>query len=101
MATHGQSSWIRVGNPPAREGSPSTVTPGLAHGRTMTRPGAVRRPVLPCCSYITRLRVAVSRNHAALSLGVRFCVLKSTCTSPKRSPYPCVHSKLSIALHWK
>ncbi len=33
-------------------------------------------------SYITRLLVAASRNHAALSLGVRFCVLKSTYTSP-------------------
>jgi len=49
--------------------------------------------------YATALRVAASRNHAALSFGVRFWVLKSTCTRPKRSPYPLIHSKLSIALH--
>src|SRR5688572_23592586 len=51
--------------------------------------------------HITRLLVAASRNHAALSLGVRFCVLKSTYTSPKRLPNPAFHSKLSIVLHWK
>jgi hypothetical protein len=31
----------------------------------------------------------------------RFCVLKSTYTSPKRVSKPSVHSKLSIALHQK
>src|SRR5262245_12945025 len=61
------------------------------------RVGAVRIPR----RYTTALRLAASRNHAALSLGVRFCVLKSTYTSPNRSPYPLIHSKLSIVLHWK
>src|SRR5262249_20430701 len=41
--------------------------------------------------YTTALRRAASRNHAALNLGVRFCVLKSTYTSPNRSPYPLIH----------
>ena len=35
------------------------------------------------------------RNHCALSFGVRFRVLKSTFTSPKRLPKPSIHSKLS------
>ena len=74
--------------PPAREGSPRAVTPCLARGLTMQLTGAVRRPVPPFCSYITRLLVAASRNHAALILGVRFWVLKSTYTRPNRSPKP-------------
>src|SRR6516162_7162271 len=48
--------------------------------------------------YTTALRFAASQNHSALSFGVRFWVLKSTYTSPKRVPKPSVHSRLSIAL---
>ena len=44
----------------------------------------------------TALRFAASLNHLALSLGVRFCVLKSTCTSPKRVPKPSVHSRCPL-----
>jgi hypothetical protein len=51
--------------------------------------------------YTTALRLAASRNHEALIFGVRFCVLKSTYTMPKRLPYPAIHSKLSIMLQWK
>ena len=35
-------------------------------------------------AYTTAFRDAASRNHVALSFGVRFCVLKSTWTSPNR-----------------
>jgi len=51
--------------------------------------------------YATTFCRAVSRKKKALDFGVRFCVLKSTCTSPKRFPKPEVHSKLSIVLQWK
>src|SRR5262249_7225581 len=40
------------------------------------RPHPVRDIVLPP-DYTTAFRRAASRNHSALSLGVRFCVLKS------------------------
>ncbi len=52
----------------------------------------------PTLAYTTVFRRAASRNHRALIFGVRFCVLKSTYTSPKRLPKPAVHSRLSIAL---
>jgi hypothetical protein len=51
--------------------------------------------------YTTALRAAASRKNDALSFGVRFCVVKSTYTSPNRVPKPSPHSKLSIRLHWK
>ncbi len=38
------------------------------------------------CYYTIELRRAASLNQEALSFGVRFWVLKSTCTRPKRVP---------------
>src|SRR5262245_35960659 len=46
--------------------------------RALLRYHDPRRGARPACGfYTTRLRVAVSRNHTALSLGVRVCVVKS------------------------
>ena len=67
------------------------------------RPGEV--PIIdagPTVVYATLFRVETSRKNDALVSGVRFCLLKSTDTSPKRFPVsPAFHSKLSITLHWK
>src|SRR5882757_2697625 len=44
-----------------------------------------------------RLPLISSAYHLDEFFGVRFSVLKSTCTRPKRGPKPEPHSKLSIS----
>jgi hypothetical protein len=59
------------------------------------------RPNLPLMSrYATALRRAVSRNHEALILGVRFNVFVSTRNGPNLGWWPKIHSRLSIVLQW-
>ena len=60
---------------------PSTATKVLTVG---TRPTSTW--LLTLRFYIKALRVASSRKNSALTFGVRFCVLKSTCASRRSAP---------------